>query len=549
MSHLHCTPASENTNQPVHVKYKLSVYLYEMISRLVFCLLLISCMVRAQETNISAGSVFDGEPFIAINPSNPTNIVIAWMGFVFNNGSGLTIKVRSSFDGGNTWNAPVIIPHQSGTYKSADVSMAFDQTGKLFICFIDWRESPDSGGVFVSRSIDGGLTWTSPVKARDVADDGSKLPVDRPWLSVDPTGMNLFITTKPAPTVAPPNRPYLTVSNDGGLSWQTWRYIDSTGYLTGNVIAAPMAANAFSGTTNLHTVYPSYLLSQSIYARFIHASSTDNGNTFNYHVLFSGSGNGSNDSAKLGYTLVASTADSLHLAFVFPASINGDFDIFLSETRDGGVTWTSPARVNDDPVNNGKMQDLPWAAFDIDDDLVITWRDRRNGSGAGYNDQTQMYCIFRDHDSTNMPPNFALSDSLIAFDPVLAQNGNDFMSCQLHNDTIYACWSDVRDNSLDVWLAKINGRDGNTVSLSNIANESSGFEIIYSNDRDIIIKAAIGKTIEEVVFLDSNGKEVFRGQYNSPEVSVDSMFLPGGIYIVMVKLNGVLHSKKIILKN
>jgi hypothetical protein len=52
--------------------------------------------------NLSNGSVFEGEPFIAVNPTNPQNLSVAWMGFVFNSGVALTIKVSSTFDGGQT---------------------------------------------------------------------------------------------------------------------------------------------------------------------------------------------------------------------------------------------------------------------------------------------------------------------------------------------------------------------------------------------------------------------------------------------------------------
>ncbi|HAP02215.1 MAG TPA: hypothetical protein DCQ93_09860, partial [Bacteroidetes bacterium] len=44
----------------------------------------------AQDIDISNGNVFDGEPYIAVNPTNTQNMVIAWMGFVFNSGTGLT---------------------------------------------------------------------------------------------------------------------------------------------------------------------------------------------------------------------------------------------------------------------------------------------------------------------------------------------------------------------------------------------------------------------------------------------------------------------------
>ena len=58
-----------------------------MIKQSVIILLLIlSISSNAQNQNLSNGNVFEGEPFIAINPTNTQNIVVAWMGFVAANG-------------------------------------------------------------------------------------------------------------------------------------------------------------------------------------------------------------------------------------------------------------------------------------------------------------------------------------------------------------------------------------------------------------------------------------------------------------------------------
>ena len=120
--------------------------------------------VHSQNINLSNLTVFEGEPYIAINPTNNQNIVVAWMGYVFGSGTALTIKTKKSIDGGQTWSTAVNLPHMSPNFKSADVSIAFDGTGKLFLTYIDYRESPDSGGVYLTKSLNGGTTWTTTVK-------------------------------------------------------------------------------------------------------------------------------------------------------------------------------------------------------------------------------------------------------------------------------------------------------------------------------------------------------------------------------------------------
>jgi len=66
---------------------------------------------------------------------------------------------------------------------------------------------------------------------------------------------------------------------------------------------------------------------------------------------------------------------------------NGDPDVFVMSSRDGGDTWSAPVRVNDDPVKNGKAQFFTWMSVDpADGSINIVFYDRRDGSGT----QTQL---------------------------------------------------------------------------------------------------------------------------------------------------------------
>ena len=146
-----------------------------------------TCVIaQSTNTNISNGVAFDGEPYIVVNPVNSQNLVAAWMGLKLSNGMfKIAIKTRASFDAGNTWSTTIALPHMGTAYGSADPSLAFDKNGLLYVCYIDYQKSPDSGGIYVARSVDGGLNWDTPSKAFDMYDDGTKKPIDRAWLVVD----------------------------------------------------------------------------------------------------------------------------------------------------------------------------------------------------------------------------------------------------------------------------------------------------------------------------------------------------------------------------
>ncbi|PYT04838.1 MAG: hypothetical protein DMF65_01325 [Acidobacteria bacterium] len=60
---------------------------------------------------------------------------------------------------------------------------------------------------------------------------------------------------------------------------------------------------------------------------------------------------------------------------------NGDPDVFVASSRDGGETWSAPVRVNNDPVKNGKAQFFTWMAVDpADGSLNVVFYDRRDTS-------------------------------------------------------------------------------------------------------------------------------------------------------------------------
>src|SRR5207244_1341511 len=64
----------------------------------------------------------------------------------------------------------------------------------------------------------------------------------------------------------------------------------------------------------------------------------------------------------------------------------GDHDVKIIKSTNGGTTWSSPIRVNDDPA--GKEQFFSWMAIDqVTGYLYVVFYDRRNYT----NSQTDVY--------------------------------------------------------------------------------------------------------------------------------------------------------------
>lgn len=519
-------------------------------------ILLITFNSNAQDLQISNGAVFEGEPYLAINPSNAQHIIIAWMGHVPLNR--ISIKSKVSFDGGINWSTESVIPHEfGGLSTTADPSIEFDNQGNVFLCYVDYNVLADSGAVFIRKSTNGGLVWNAPVEVINIHDDGVSKPADRPWMKIDRSlGVNngtIYVTTM-SPRVfgyiPPPYHPYFIRSTNGGNSFEPWRYLDTSNWLAGSLIPQPTPFQTISQNGTLHAVYPSLVLTQSLNPQYFMASTNDGGNSFTHRLIMSQASSAlvTDPEAKRGYPLLADPADNDHLVFLSLLKLNGDADVYLLETYDGGLNWSNPIRINDDPIGNNRMQDLIWADFDTDGDLIVTWRDRRNGSDSTYATASEIWAAVRCVDSTNFLPNIRLSDTIAMYDSVLASGGNDFMSVDLHHDTIHAAWGDTRNGSLSIWYKKMSIK-GAPVSVKQISKEDLPPVTLYPNPSSSTITIK-GQNLLKVEIINQKGQVISKQENTSlrNELFIDLSQLPDGIYFLRISSTEGTVTKKVIKK-
>jgi len=499
-------------------------------------------LIRGQNENISRSSDFDGEPYIACNPQNTNNIVIAWMGYTY--GKNISIKTECSFDGGKTWGNENTLPHLSTGFTSADVSMAYHNGGIVYITYIDYSESPAKGGIYITHSTDGGKLWSNPVKVWDVLET-TKEAIDRPWLVVDNTGGKndgtLYITTKPAPWIPAPNRPYLKYSSDSGKTWSDWQYLDSTGYLVGNTIQAPMAAPSVTADGAFMAIYPSYLSSQSPYPQAFYTKTYDKGKTFTRGVVASKLTGTTDTIYKLGQRFFADPKNKDNVTSAWVDSRNGDPDVYSSSSSDSGKTWGREIRVNDDSVSNGVAQDLVWGVYDTSGNIVLTWRDRRNASGTGDMQPYDIYASVSKNNGNTFSKNIRITDTTNPFNSILEKKGNDFMSSYLLNDTIYSSWGDVRTGYLNIFFARtaITGTTTNIV----IAKEKTQSMTVYPSPakNQINISYTSEENMQVVIYVtDLQGKNILkpvshRMLAGNQVISLGISILAAGNYICTVK--------------
>jgi predicted heme/steroid binding protein len=317
------------------------------------------------QTNLNLSNLlsFDGEPYIAVNPANQNNVVAGWMR-VRADGK-IWIATKASFDKGQTWSAISFMPHDTLVNGSADVSIAFHNSGIAYISWINFRQSPDtSGAVFVAKSTDGGLTWGTAHKVIG-SQDLSDSPFDRPWVAVDNSGGvndgTLYVTSMTAYWNGGQHHIYLRTSDDEGNTWSSIKQVDTTGFSTGQLTAS-YGGLGIGKDGKAYIAFLSYDLSVSPYVRYYSVTTNNKGVTFQRNLIGNATISGGSDFTK-AWSINANPTINGHAILSWVDKRNGDYDILVSQTLDGGTSWSAPKRVNDDAMNNGIEQDMVWASF------------------------------------------------------------------------------------------------------------------------------------------------------------------------------------------
>jgi hypothetical protein len=477
----------------------------------------------AQNILVSSGNIFEGEPYLAVNPQNEQHLVAAWMGFQFN--QKIVIKSVVSLDGGSTWSAPVWQAHQQTGNSSADVSLGFDLNGNLYMAYIDYDNVNFANGAVICRkSTDGGLSWGAAVVARSINSCPNKLCIDRPWIAIDPLTGSIVITSTNAkqPTlVQAPYHPYMAISSDGGASFSL-QELDAAPFLAGNAIPQPMPSPAFANDGTFMAVYPSYETTQSILPRVVEVNKTAPASFYSYQTAFQGLGFGAgNDTLKSGPHLTIDPNNSGRAAYFFMTAVFGDPDIAFIEKN--GSTWSAPSRVNNDPQANGVIQDLIWADYDTDGDLAVCWRDRRNGTPGTYSSSSQIFCRIQSNQAWGTE--FTISP-IVGHDTILLENGNDFLNVQFQNDQLYTVWGDVRSGSLKIYLNRYNQNDS-----TNFVQQIPTSSPIYPNPSKGVFEVPIVCYGQAFEVRNQDGKVVLMGAL---EQQLDLTSFPAGTYYLFV---------------
>lgn len=112
------------------------------------------------------------EPYLAVNPTNPDNMIAAWHQDRWSTGAAQGVGAAYTMDGGSTWtfvNIPFTrcsggTPRSAGDFERAsDPWVSFGPDGTAHYMALVTDDTVNENGMATARSTDGGVTWSQPV--------------------------------------------------------------------------------------------------------------------------------------------------------------------------------------------------------------------------------------------------------------------------------------------------------------------------------------------------------------------------------------------------
>jgi hypothetical protein len=171
------------------------------------------------QANITADSDGDNEVDIAVNPTNPKNLIAAWNDY----GNGNSCGLGYSLDGGKTWHTDWLrgVTPAGGNptfdYGAGDPSVGFLGDGTAILSCAAWGSSTSQpSALFASRSTDGGKTW-EPVQQLTFGQNLGHLQ-DHNMLTIDRYHDRALVAYSVWNGYAA--RSFALISSDGGRTYQ-----------------------------------------------------------------------------------------------------------------------------------------------------------------------------------------------------------------------------------------------------------------------------------------------------------------------------------------
>lgn len=390
-----------------------------------------------------------------------------------------------------------IIDHATPYAWQVEPTMVVNRSGTIFV---GWKETdgPDAPGIRVgsSHSTDHGVTWAPNILMNQTHPNQNCRDSD-PWMALDPTDRVHFayLEYDPSGGSSPPCLSGLDVSNTtNGQDWGAVHYIQGHGGLVdkdsialdtagrlyatwdeNNILAIAWSDNdgntwspildpggfgdpvlgSIVGTYGNSTVYLTFWDISTDNIMFI--ASTNRGTTWSTPVRVNSQSGSAQPVGNWQIPDPAMNVDPVtgEIYIAWPDVRNGNQDIYFANSTDGGQTWGTNHKINDDTGTSSQwMIDL---AIDATGKVHAAWEDGRTGAwNIFYANSTDGGLTW----TSNIKVTTAST-------PLSMDRPGDYFALEAGSDnTIYVVWTDGRGKDFDIYYARNPGFPASTVTVT-----------------------------------------------------------------------------------
>lgn len=502
---------------------------------------LLTSFCIAQQNIMIDNNGSPNEPSIAINPNN-TNQLVA--------GSNIN-KVYRSNDGGLTWTKSTLT---SSYGVWGDPAIVADNNNNFYFTHLS---NPTSGNfldrIVCQKSTNAGSTWSNG----SFAGLTTNKEQDKQWISFDPINNNLYMSWTQFDSYGSTDPSDKTIilfskSTDFGLTWSApikLNEVDGSCIDNSTTVEGAVPAPGPSGQVYVAWSGPNGLVFKKSLDQGVTWPTTETQIIATHEWDFAIPGIDRCNGMPITICDLSPSAHHGTIYVNWADQSNGanDTDIFLSKSTDGGTTWSSPLRVNNDAP--GKHQFLSWMALDQTNGYIyIVFYDRRNYT----NNNTDVYLAY----STDGGSTFTNTKiSITSFLPTSSVFFGDYTNIVAHNGVIRPIWTRLASGQTSVWTAilsqnqldakEFETQDDNTtiVNYPNPAEEDCYFAFKLYKESPV-----------SITIYDLTGKEVYKVIENKTYpmgkhlVSIKSNLLKKGEYVYVVQSDYYKKSKKLIVE-
>jgi FG-GAP-like repeat len=381
------------------------------------------------------------EPSICVDRNNPNRMSIGWRQFNSVASNFREAGFAYTTNGGTRWIAPGVL--ENNVFRS-DPVLNSDSVGRFFYLSLLQNFFDD-----LWRSITGGQSWTRVGPA-----DGG----DKQWFTIDNTNSSGHGFQYQCWSTDGNNYGgrQFTRSTDSGLTWMNPINIPNSP--AWGTLDVDSAGNLFIGGVNFNTgriwcVRSINAKNGGVVPTFDRSTPVNLGGD----IVFS---EPINPEGLVGQVFVAadrsgtSTNDNVYmLASVQPSGFTNGSDVMFVRSTNGGITFSAPRRINDDPVNHAKWHWFGTLSVAPSGRIDVVWYDTRNSPN---NLTSQLFYSFSLDGGNTWSPNVAVSN---LFNPFIGYPNQskigDYITVVSDDDSANVAYAATFNGEEDIYYVRI----------------------------------------------------------------------------------------------